>query len=71
MNVRRAVYRLWLVVSGFWVVGVLLIGSLDGELTRGPALVLAIAVLPPLLLLIIVVAIGWVIAGLFGPESRL
>lgn len=69
MNFRRAIYRLWLVVSAIWVGGVLLLSSLDGELARDTVPVLGIAIVPPMLLLILIAALGWVIAGLFGSQT--
>jgi hypothetical protein len=59
INFRKGIYRLWVVVSRFWVAGVVLIASLDGELARGTALTLTIVVVPPLVLLVVIGAVGW------------
>jgi hypothetical protein len=70
MNFRRAILRLWLVVSVTWVSGVVLLTALDGEMAHSAGLVWTVALVPPLLLRLVLAAAGWVIAGLIDPRSN-
>jgi len=78
MNLRRALLRLWLVISGFWIGGVLLgvvlldrpgMGDFPYLIHNNAVLVWAIALVPPLVVRIILALLGWVITGLFEPRS--
>jgi hypothetical protein len=76
MNFRRAILRLWLVISGLWIGGVLLgaivlVGSPNQSLYHdNTVLVWAIALVPPLVVRTILALLRWVIAGLFEPRSN-
>jgi hypothetical protein len=65
MNFRRAILRLWLVISGLWIGGVLLggillVGSPNRSLYEdNTALVWAIALVPPLVVRTILALLGW------------
>jgi hypothetical protein len=75
MNFRRALLRLWLVISGIWIGGVLLgavlVSDPHGILFQSdPGSIMAVALVPPLVLRAILALLGWVIAGLFTPRSN-
>jgi hypothetical protein len=63
MNFRRAILRLWLVLSGIWIGGVLLLTLIIGDSPNGvgmgnllqsnPAFIMAVALVPPLVVRII------------------
>ena len=70
MNIQRGILRLWLVVSAIWIGGVFLIAMIDGELAQVPEWVIPVALVPPILLRIAIVLLGWIFAGFFAENSN-
>lgn len=73
LNWRRGMFRLWILVSGAWVMGWLLylsIGYISGEATTGQLLVAPIVLLgPPVALLLFGIATRWAFRG-FEADDR-
>ena len=71
-GLRRFLWRLWVVVSGIWIILMLLFGISPEmrQLTDRGSLILqepwywVIMLVPPLLLLLIAVLLNWILSGL-------
>ena len=69
-GLHRFLWRLWLVVSGLWVMLLVLVGSSKGMRTASGQLLIeeplywAVIVGPPLFLLLIARLLDWIISGL-------